>query len=367
MNTDCISWWRTSFGEEEIEAVADAIRQESVSQGSVVESFEGEVAEILGVRHVVAASNGTAALSMALMTVGVKPGDEIIVPNRTWIATAHAGYVLGARIVLADVEENRPIIDVASIEQRVTENTKAIIPVHLNGRSPNMELINEIGRERKIPIIEDSAQAFGSKNRNGYLGTQSGIGCFSLSVAKIVSSGQGGFCVTASDDYAYRMRNIRTHGVERVLDPESWGMPGFNFRFTDIHAAIARIQMKYLDERIEHCRNIYNVYQEGLSDLDRIQIIPVNIETGEVPIYSEYLCIDRQSLVAFLEERLIQCRPFVPDLSQASYLSQGSKQFPFSRKFGEQGVVLPSGPSQSLENIHRVIDTIKEGDKRGQW
>ena len=164
MNAGRINWWRTSFGEKEIDAIADAIRLESVSQGEIASLFEKEVAAILGVKHVVATSNGTAALSMALMAVGVAPGDEVIVPNRTWIATAHAAYILGAKIVLADVERNRPIIDVESIESQISSKTKAIIPVHMNGRAANIEAINKLGKKHEIAVIEDAAQAFFSKN-----------------------------------------------------------------------------------------------------------------------------------------------------------------------------------------------------------
>ena len=367
MNAERINWWRTSFGEKEIDAIADAIRQESVSQGEIASLFEKEVAEILGVKHVVATSNGTAALSMALMAVGVAPGDEVIVPNRTWIATAHAAYVLGAKIILADVEENRPIIDVESIESQISSKTKAIIPVHMNGRAANIEAINKLGNKFGIAVIEDAAQAFFSRNSIGYLGTLSDIGCFSLSVAKLISSGQGGFAVTNSDQLMEAMRNIRTHGVEQVLDPDQWGRPGFNFRFTDVHASIARIQLTKLNERVNHCKAIYELYRERLADVDRLHIIPVDDESGEIAIYNEYLCESRNYLIGFLEAQNIQCRPFYPNLDLAPYLAQGVTNFPNSKIYSEQGIYLPSGPEQSLANIDKVIDVIRDSEKSGLW
>ena len=148
-----ISWWRTSFGEEEIKRVAYSIRSECVSQGKVTQQFEHALSDFLEIEHVIAVSSGSIAILMALMAVGVVPGDEVIVPNRTWIATAHAVYLLGAKVVLVDVENNRPIIDIEKIEHRITTKTKAIIPVHMNGRSAEMLKIQEIAKRHSLFVI----------------------------------------------------------------------------------------------------------------------------------------------------------------------------------------------------------------------
>ena len=166
------------------------------------------------------------------MALGVVPGDEVILPNRTWIATAHAVHLLGAKVVLVNVESERPIIASGQIEERITTKTKGIIPVHMNGRSADMVKIRDIAKRHSLFVIEDAAQAIASRNNEGYLGTQSDIGCFSLSVAKAIATGQGGFAVTNNAMLAKRMRAIRTHGVENVKDPKNWAMAGFNFRFT---------------------------------------------------------------------------------------------------------------------------------------
>ena len=268
-----INWWRTSFGEEEIEHIANSIRNECVSQGKVTTDFEHKLSEFLEVDSVIAVSSGSAALIMALMAVGVHSGDEVIVPNRTWIATAHAAHLLGAKVILVDVEEERPIIDVAQIEKAITVQTKAIIPVHMNGRSADMQAIKKIASKYKISVVEDAAQAIASRNKDGYLGTQSDIGCFSLSVAKTIATGQGGFVATDNKELAGRMRAIRTHGVENVKNVESWIMPGFNFRFTDIQASIGIEQLKRLPDRISKLRELYSAYKKGLQN-SVFQIIP---------------------------------------------------------------------------------------------
>jgi len=353
-----ISWWRTDFGEEEVNKVADSIRQEHLSQGPVTVEFERQVADFLNIPYVVATTSGSVALLMSLWVLGVGPGDEVIVPNRTWIATAHAPLLLGAKVKLVDVEPGRPVIDVSLIEERISEKTKAIIPVHMNGRAADMHKIKAIASKHNLYVIEDAAQAIGSRNQDGFLGTQADIGCFSLSVAKTISTGQGGFLVTYNENIAQRLMAMRTHGVENVRDPQNWIMPGFNFRFTDIQASIGLVQLERLLERIERLRQIYFQYVEGLSFLPQLQLIPVDLDSGEVPVYVEFLCDERESLIRHLDAQGIESRPFYPDLNYAPYFDQGRIEFPNSRKYGKKGIYFPSGPAQKTEDIESTIKNI---------
>jgi len=354
-----IPWWSTSFGELEICRIAESVRSNNVSQGVVTREFEDALSAYLNVRHVVAVSNGSCALLAALIAAGVGPGDEVILPNRTWIATAHAVRLLGGRVVAVDVERDRPIIDVTAIELAVTSRTKVILPVHMNGRSANMEVIQQIARRHKLAVIEDAAQAIGSRNRHGYLGTQSDMGCFSLSVAKTISTGQGGFIVTNDDHWAERLRGIRTHGVESTKDPESWAMLGFNFRFTDVLASIGIEQLKLLSDRIAHLKEIYACYAEGLRE-SPFALIPVDLDTGEVPVYNEFLVENRENWIDRLARNGIESRPFYPDVDKATYLGVAKNSFPNSRNFSKEGIYLPSGPAQSLASIAQVVKTVHD-------
>lgn len=360
MTSATINWWKTEFGEEEIERVVCAIRSGNMSQGEITQQFEHAIGEYLEVPHVVATSSGTTALMLALMAVGIKPGDEVIVPNRTWIATAHAPLLLGAKIVLADVELTRPVIDCQSLSELLSENTKAIIPTHLNGRAADISQIKQIIGSRKIAVIEDAAQAIGSRNLNGLLGTQSNIGCFSLSVAKTFGVGQGGFAITKDVDLASRLRAMRTHGVENVKDPQKWEMPGLNFRFTDIAASIGIVQLGKLKSRLQRALQIYGWYRSELSCCNGISEIPLQQEVGEVPLYNEFLCENRSDMVKKLLENGIDSRPAYPDLHTATYLTQPHREFPNSKKFCQEGLFLPSGPDQTDQDISRVIDVIKQ-------
>jgi perosamine synthetase len=351
-----INWWKTSFNNGEAEAITKAISNKSVSQGPVVAELEKQLGEFLGMPFVVATTSGSMALLMSCWVLGIGPGDEVIVPNRTWIATAHAAVLLGAKVVLVDVEPGRPIIDVSLIEKAITKKTKAIIPVHMCGRSADMKTINYLAQKYGIAVIEDAAQALGSRNTDGFLGTQSDLGCFSFSVAKIIATGQGGFVTTKNELLFKKLIAMRTHGVGDIVNAD-WDKPGFNFRFTDILAAVGIQQLNLISSRIEKAKEIYNLYENGLKGIDSIKLIKVNLEAGEVPVYIEVLCERRKELIDFLAERGIQCRPFYPNLDRATYLNIDG-YFPNSEPYGRYAVYLPAGPEQDLNDIKRVIEEI---------
>jgi len=354
-----ISWWQTNFGELEIEHVVKSMRNRCISQGKVTTEFELYLSEFLEVEYVIAVNNGSSAILIALMAAGISPNDEVIIPNRTWIATAHAVHLLGAKVVLVDTEKNRPIIDATLIEEKITSKTKAIIPVHMNGRSCDMQTINALAKNYKLFVIEDAAQAIASKNTYGYLGTQSDIGCFSLSVAKTISTGQGGFVVTNDSELATKIRAIRTHGVENVKDPGKWIMSGFNFRFNDILASIGIEQLKRLPKRVNHLRDLYITYEKGLHN-SPFKLIPVDLDAGEVPVYNEFLVENREQWMTQLSANSIELRPFYPNINTASYLKQTKEKYLNSEPYGKNGIYLPSGPDQSSENVAKVIDVIQE-------
>ena len=353
-----ISWWRIDFGQKEIDRITTSINNENISQGPVTIEFEKLIAEKIGVEYVAATTSGSMAILMALIAAKIGPGDEVIIPNRTWIATAHAPLLLGAKPVLVDVKKDYPIIDNNQIEKVITSKTKAIIPVHLNGRSANMRQLNQIAEKYNLLVIEDAAQAFGSTNEEGFLGTQSFAGCFSLSVAKLIATGQGGFVVTNDIDTYDNLNLMRTQGVNDLIN-STFENVGFNFRFNDILASIGIEQLLKLDEHIEKAKQIYKVYYDGLMELDSIQLINAEIEHGQVPTYIEVLVDKRNDLINYLYENGIQSRPFYPNLDSAPHI-ESDNLFPNSNKFCDNGIFLPSGPGQSIFDIEFVIEKIRK-------
>ncbi len=295
------------------------------------------------------------------MALKVGPGDEVIVPNRTWVATAHAAILLGAKVVLVDCLPDIPAMDIAELESKITPRTKAILPVHLNGRAVNMDELNRIARKHKLAVVEDACQALFSKNAAGYLGTQSDIGCFSLGVSKLISTGQGGIAVTRSREIYEQLKLVRNHGVVDNFT-DTWNQLGCNFKFTDLLASFGIVQLSLASERIAHVKAVYGRYMAAVAKLNFMQMIPVKVDQGEVPLYVEVFCKERKSLMEFLKVRGIQLRPSLPSLHTSSYFGQGGA-FPNSLKFAEQGMYLPCGPSQSLENVDRVIECLNEFKK----
>lgn len=356
---DEIRWWHTSFGPEEIQKIAESINAEHISQGPVTEEFEAKFASALNVPYAIATTSGSVSLLMALMALGVGKGDEVIVPNRTFIAAAHAAMLLGAEIVLVDVVPNLPVMDMDQLRQKITSRTKAIIPVHLNGRANDMEQINQIAQKYGLAVIEDACQALFSRNASGYLGTQSDAGCFSLGVTKLISTGQGGVVVTDNEKTYEKLKLVRNHGVADTFEA-TYQSTGLNFKFTDMLSSIGLVQLSKIPERLAHMNAIHERYDSAFDEFQFpfIEIIPVNVEGGEVPLWVEVLCKDRPKVMSYLQSKGIQTRRFLPDLDDSPHLKNHG-DFPNSRRFGDHGVFMPCGPSQSLENIDRVIDALR--------
>ena len=353
-----IPWWRIAFGEADIQNVSEAIQNGNISQGPVTVEFEKQLAKALDVPYIVVTTSGSVALMISLMAVGIQSGDEVIIPNRTWIATAHAAKMLGANAVLVDVQPDIPIMNVSEIRDKITSKTKAIMPVHLGGRKVDMDDIREIADEFNLRVVEDAAQALMVKQGDKYCGTLSDAGCFSFSVAKLLPTGQGGAVATRSQEVYEKLMKIRSHGVSDVINV-TYSELGFNFKFTDLQAAIGLNQLSFVEQRVKKLKKIYQIYEIGLTKFSFLKLIPVSIFKGEIPLYIEILTQERQKLVKFLASHSIQTRPFYPSLDDAKYL-QNTGSFPNAKTFGTQGLVLPCGPDQPLENIDRVLDVLNQ-------
>jgi dTDP-4-amino-4,6-dideoxygalactose transaminase len=354
-----INWWSTYLGDEETAAVNEALRAKRFSQSQVTADLERKIAERLGVGHAVLTVSGSMGLLLGLIALGIGRDDEVIVPDVTWIATAHAPWLLGARPVLAESRADRPVMDLASVERLITDRTRAIVPVHLNGRAVDMKGLLELANGRGIPVMEDAAQALGSRHAGRYLGTFGRLGIYSLSLTKLVSTGQGGVVVTDDDALYRRLQSARVHGVANYGGEEHYEGPGFNFKFNDLQAAVGMAQFDRLDAKIAHVTAVYRRYRDGLRGAKGFSLIPVDVEAGEVPLWTEILCDDRRAVVAHLDARGIGTRPYHPALHTAAHLGAGADN-PNARLYGERGLVLPSGPSQPLEAVDRTIAALGE-------
>jgi dTDP-4-amino-4,6-dideoxygalactose transaminase len=326
-----IPWWATDFGEADIARVTAAIRNRHISQGPITREFEERLAEILGVPYVVCTSSGTTALTMALLAADIGYGSEVIVPNRTWIATAHAVMMTGAKVVLADVNER----GLLHVEQCVYE----VLPVNLNGRFVEIP--------KNSLVIEDSCQAFPKP-------PASLAACYSMSTAKLLPTGQGGFVATRDEALYKELKALRTHDVADAMVPQvlKWRRFGYNFRYNDILASIGLAQLERLSERTARLHEIRTLYAASLPSF--LELLPCD----GVPLYTEVLYADSERLRAYLLDHGIQARPNYPSLNTAPYLND-SRCFPNSERF-EHGLTLPSGPAQTNANIKKTLECLHD-------
>jgi len=354
---DFVPWWRTKIDETDVALLLRSVNEKRFSMGSGTAEFEAELASILGVRHALATTSGSMALMMAMLGLGIGAGDEVIVPDRTFIATAHAASLLGAKIVLADCKTDDPNVDPAEIAKKVSARTKAVLVVHLNGHACEMEPILAAAGRFGVPVVEDAAQALFSRHGGKFLGTFGAMGCFSLGMTKIASTGQGGAIVTDDTSLFEKVRALRNHGVRDVVSHEYLGSGG-NFKFNDMQAGIGLGQIRRWREKVEHCNAVYRTYRRGLANVPGLRVLDVAVDAGECALWTEVTLDARDRMAEALAERGIQTRKFLPCLHSAPHLA-GTAQFPNSQLFAATGLVLPSGPDQPLANVERTIAAIQ--------
>ena len=353
-----VPFWMTDIGEKEIAAVCETMAKKSFSLGAVTAEMEAEIAKQLDVPYALCTTSGSTALMMGLMAAGVGSGDEVVVPTRTFIATAHAASLLGAKVVLVDCRSEDTNMDMAEAAKKITSRTKAIMPVHLNGRSCDMAAIRMLAEEHGLAVVEDACQGIFSRGPDGYLGTLGDCGCFSFGMVKLVSTGQGGAVVTRDKAMYEKLAAMRNHGVADVVS-HAYLMPGHNFKFNDIQASIGLWQVRRGPEKAAHVNAVYKRYREGLEGLPFITLLPVDTESGEVALWAEAVSEERERLMEFLSQRGVQTRKFIPCVHTAPHFNSGER-FPNSERFNRTGLNLPCGPDMPLECVDRVIETLAE-------
>lgn len=361
-----IPQWKKNFDEKKIISnIKLAIGKKSFSEGKFTKKFETKISKFLNIKYVVAVPSGTASLLISLLAINLNKNDEVIIQNRGWISAYNAANLLGLKVKFVDVEKNRPVINIKDLKRVVTKKTRAIILIHMGGRICNMKELLIFAKKRKIKIIEDAAQAFGSKYNNQFAGTFAEIGCFSMSIAKTISSGQGGFIVTNKKKIYNNLIKLKNNGLNNIKEIYKWGDGGLNFKFSDILAAIALTDLdKFQDYKKKQIKN-YLLYLKKLEYLNELKIIPVNISEGEIPQYVEILSSRRNSLYNYMKKNLVDCRIFYPNLSKA-HLNKSIKKnvYKNSDNFENHGLYLPSGPDLDLKSIKKVTTYIEKFFKK---
>lgn len=328
-----------------------------VTEFKVTRAFEETIADYVGTRHCSVVSNGTVSLVVALLACGVGPGDEVIVPDYTMAATATAAPLIGATTVFVDIEAESLALDFNLLTQAVTERTRAVMLVSINGRYPrDLEKIAAFCKNKGIYLIEDAAQSLGSRYQGRHLGTFGDIGSFSFSAPKIITTGQGGALVTDNDELMDRICKIRDFGRSQS-GCDHYLTLGWNFKFTDIQAVIGLEQMKKLPWRVERKKEMGLLYQRLLSGIPGVELIPTDF-FQTAPWFFDILCEDRKDLISFLKEQQIGSREFYPALhSEPAFNKSGF--WPVAETMACKGLWLPSAVNLSDEQITRVCDAVR--------
>src|SRR2546421_1061781 len=302
------------LGEEELAAVREVLASGMLAQGHKVEAFEKAFAKNLGRKHAIAVTNGTAALHVALLAHSIGPGQEVVIPPLTFFATASTVLLCGAKPVFVDIDRSSYNMDPAKVASVITRKTAAVMPVHLYGQTAEMDPILAAARDRGIPVIEDAAQAAGAEYHGKKAGNLGDTACFSFYATKNMTTGEGGMIVTDDDRIAERARLLRHHGqpakYEHVL-------VGFNYRMTEIAAAIGLAQLAKLDGWVKQRRANARALSKGLDGIEGL--VPPSEGNWMVHSYYQYILRREEpfppspeEIIPDLTEDGVGCRPAVP-------------------------------------------------------
>lgn len=357
-----------SLGDDEIEAVAAAIRRGEISGsfGTEIESFENEFAGYVGARHGVAVTSGTTALHLAVAALDLEPGSEVLVSASTNIASALAAHHNGHVPVPVDSEPITWNLDLDLIESLITPRTRAIVPVHLFGHPVDMDALDEIASRHGLAVVEDCAESHGATVRGRMTGALGLMGCFSFYANKIITTGEGGMITTSDDRLAERLRLLRNlaFGTPRFLHQEA----GFNFRMTGYQAAMGRVQLQKIETTIEAKRSIARAYSSQLTNVAGIRT-PVELDWAR-NVYWMYAVevtddfpLTRDELRGWLAEGGVDTRTFFCPLSLQPFLQRQpgfrAVPCPVAERLWTTGLYLPSSATLSDDEVTTVVERIR--------
>jgi dTDP-4-amino-4,6-dideoxygalactose transaminase len=378
-HSEFIPFHKPAIGEDEIHSVVETLQSGWLTTGPKVKRFEEHFAKYLDCRHAIAVNSGTAALHLALDAVGIREGDEVIVPAMTFAATAEVVLYFKARPVLVDCQRDTLNLDPTQIESAITSKTKAIIPVHIAGLACDMDQIVEIAKKHHLKVIEDAAHALPASYGGSRIGTIGDITCFSFYATKTITTGEGGMATTDNSEWAERMRMMSLHGIshdawKRYTKEGSWYYeilyPGFKYNLTDIAAAIGIEQLKKCDEFWEARQRIAMIYEKAFGDLQEIQLprrqndIQHAWHLFVIQLDLERLKINRNQFIEALREKQIGTSVhFIPLHLHPYYRDKFGcrpEDFPNASAAFERIISLPIYPKMTEDNVRDVIVAVRQ-------
>lgn len=352
-----------------VKYVSDCVKTGWISSsGKYIEIFEKKFAQFIGTKHAITTTSGTTALHLALISLGIKKGDEVIIPSHTMMASAAAVVYTGATPVFVDVERNTWNMDVTKVERLITKNTKAIMPVHIYGLPVDMDPIISLAKKYKLHIIEDAAESLGAKYKNKMTGSMGTFGCFSFYANKILTTGEGGMVTTNSDKLAKIARELKdlAHSSKRRF---LHNKIGYNYRMTNMQAALGVAQFEEVKDYINKKEWMASIYNNKLSKIKGLSLPVQSKDSNNVYwmyglLVENNFGINRDQLKTKLFEKGIDTRTFfVPMHKQPALKKLGftkNSKCPISEEIGLKGLYLPSGLAITRQQINTVCNTIYE-------
>jgi perosamine synthetase len=366
-----------TVGKKEIQTVTKALKDGWITTGPTSLKFEQVVGEYLGAKHAVALNSGTAGLHLALVALGIKPGDEVIVPTYTFTATAAVVTHLGAKPVLVDVDKHRMLILPSEIERKLTKKTKAIISVHLAGHPYPMREIRQIAKRHNLELIDDAAHAFGSEYQGEKIGSFEKIAVFSFHSTKPISTGEGGMLTTTSKSFADRIRRLSLHGLssgawKRYRKEGSWFYQvleaGYKYNLPDIPAALGIAQLNQANKWQKIRERYARLYTAGFSQNDALETptLAPDIKSSWhlyiIKLKLDRLRISRNQFIELLREKGIGTSVHYIPLHHHPYYQQvwgyKSSDFPNANRAYARVISLPLYPSLQQNQVEYIIDSI---------
>lgn len=354
--------YRPVVGDREKEYVLEALDSTWISsKGKFLDRFEVEFARFAGVGHGVGTANGTVSLHLAFAALGIGPGDEVIVPTFTYIASVNAITYTGARPVFVDSDPGTWNLDPTLVEAAITPRTRAIEVVHLYGHPADMDPIIDIAKTYGLVVVEDAAEAHGATYKGRPVGSLGAVASFSFFGNKIVTTGEGGMLVSDDADLASKARHLRGQGVSSTRT--YWhDVIGFNYRMTNIAAAIGCAQLERVEETLEAKRQIASWYRKRLSDVPGVEL-QTDAEWASPVYWMNSILVDpaiRDSLIEYLTTRGVETRPFFYPAHTLPMYAQGGS-FPVAERLGTSGINLPSWPGLAPSQIDEVASALTTG------
>jgi perosamine synthetase len=348
----------------EISYVTDAVRNGwNAHNSDYLMRFEEEFAKYVGAKFAMATSSCTGALHLSLLALGIGPGDEVIVPDITWVATASAVRYVGAKPIFVDVLYDSWTLDPVALRASITKNTRAIIPVHLYGYGARMPEIILIAQEFGLRVVEDAAPAIGTQIQGKSAGTYGDFGCYSFQGAKLLVTGEGGMVVTDDPVLYAKVKKIQDHGRR----PGTFWIEelGYKYKMNNITAALGLAQIQRAPNQIDRKRRINSWYREGLDGIQGINFQTEDSGTKSICWMTSFTLgeecrVNRDGLIAALKRNDIDSRPVFPSISQYEIWGYTPKIPRTSKFIGDSGINLPSGVMLNKSTIERVIDTIRQ-------